>query len=478
MADESRRFSRRCGACGSSAGATAARCPVCGEPMSWRMRRRGILIESGLVVAVVLLAVGSLLWLRQRGTARVDESVRVVEQALLDAQPTDLPTFTPALPATATSAPNTPYPPTATPLPETLTHVVQSGDTLYGIAIEYGVSLDDIVDANPDADTNRLSIGQSLLVPVNRPAQLAQAEEGAEAPAGGAEGGQATAAEPAADLDGDAAAAAALPEAADAAGAVAETASLAGSGAADSGESVTVREAEVYRVQPGDTMLGIAITHDMELDALVALNGFESEDTTLSVGQAVVIRQAEMATTTPPPPPPPVPSNLAEADAPVVAEVARDMMYPAPHLLAPGADQLVTGEAPLLRWSSVGELADDVYYVVSIRALPDPESALRPDGAVAELEGAAVGNPARIGEHDEAAEIHWMYSNATAMRLPAAFRPAFGSSRRVEWSVTVRRRSGNLIGSRQGEMLSQMRYREIWSFTWSPGGSSEAEATR
>ena len=30
MADESRRFSRRCGACGSSAGATASRCPVCG----------------------------------------------------------------------------------------------------------------------------------------------------------------------------------------------------------------------------------------------------------------------------------------------------------------------------------------------------------------------------------------------------------------------------------------------------------------
>lgn len=473
MADESRRFSRRCGACGSSAGATASRCPVCGEPLSWRMRRRGILIESGLVVSVVLLAVGGLLWLRQRGMARVDESVRVVEQALLEAQPTDLPTFTPAQPATTTPAPNTPYPPTATPLPETLTHVVRSGDTLYGIAIEYGVSLDDIVGANPDADTNRLSIGQSLLVPVNRPAQVAGADEGAAAPA---EGGQATEVEAAADPAADDAADAPVADAA-AADAADDTASLPAPAAAASGESVTVREAEVYRVQPGDTMLGIAITHDMELDALVALNGFESEDTTLSVGQAVVIRPAELATTTPPPPPPTVPSNLAEADAPVVAEVARDMMYPAPHLLAPGAGQVVTGEAPLLRWSSVGELADDVYYVVSIRALPDPESAARPDGAVAELEGAAVGNPARIGEHDEAAEVHWIYSNATAMRLPAAFRPAFGSSRRVEWSVTVRRRSGNLIGGRQGEMLSQMRHREIWSFTWTPGGSSEAEAT-
>ncbi len=470
MADESRRFTRRCPACGSSAERGAKQCGVCGEALSWRLRRRGILIESGLVVLAVLVAVGGMLWLRERPVPG-EAPARIVGRALIDREPTDLPTYTAAPPATATEAPNTPFPPTATPLPETITHVVASGDTLYGIAIEYGVTLDAIVEFNQLSNTHSLSIGQELLVPVNpsgAPAVAeAQPEVGAEDDAlaeagfeGGAEDvGEAEAADTSAEVSSEEAPAEAALEAP----------------ARASGELVTLREAEVYRVQPGDNLGGIAVTHDLAVEDLMSLNGL-AEGATLSIGQELVIRPAEVGTATPPPPPPTIPSTLSEAGAPVVAEVERDSSYPAPRLLSPGRATVVGAEAPLLRWSSSGVLAEEVYYVVSIRSLPERE-----DGVDAGADGAmllpvddpsSVGDVARIAEHDAEAELEWVYSKSTALRVPARFRPAFGSQRRLEWSVTVRRRGGGgLIGEGAGEILSPVRRRQLWTFTWAPGES-------
>jgi len=44
-------------------------------------------------------------------------------------------------------------------------YVVQSGDTFYSIAIKFGVSIDDIVNANPDIDPNYLSVGMEIVIP-------------------------------------------------------------------------------------------------------------------------------------------------------------------------------------------------------------------------------------------------------------------------------------------------------------------------
>jgi LysM repeat protein len=46
------------------------------------------------------------------------------------------------------------------------THVVQSGETLLAIANRYGVTVQDIVDANNLTDPNQLSVGQELIIPV------------------------------------------------------------------------------------------------------------------------------------------------------------------------------------------------------------------------------------------------------------------------------------------------------------------------
>ena len=71
-------------------------------------------------------------------------------------------TATPTLatrPASLSTAP--PLGPTATPW----VHVVQSGDTLLGIAARYGVDYEDLLIANPGIDPRLLSIGTEILIP-------------------------------------------------------------------------------------------------------------------------------------------------------------------------------------------------------------------------------------------------------------------------------------------------------------------------
>jgi LysM repeat protein len=59
--------------------------------------------------------------------------------------------------------------PTATPL----IHTVQPGDTLFGLALQYGITVDDLVMVNPGVDTSILSIGMELKVPASAGEDLA-----------------------------------------------------------------------------------------------------------------------------------------------------------------------------------------------------------------------------------------------------------------------------------------------------------------
>lgn len=73
-----------------------------------------------------------------------------------------------------TELPASPLPPSATPDPNlptvdpnTTLHVVSSGDTLYSIAVSYGVTVQDIVNTNPDLNNpSAIFIGQEIRVPV------------------------------------------------------------------------------------------------------------------------------------------------------------------------------------------------------------------------------------------------------------------------------------------------------------------------
>ena len=44
-------------------------------------------------------------------------------------------------------------------------YIIQSGDTFYSIAVDFGVTVDEIVQANPDLDPNFLTIGMEVVIP-------------------------------------------------------------------------------------------------------------------------------------------------------------------------------------------------------------------------------------------------------------------------------------------------------------------------
>lgn len=67
----------------------------------------------------------------------------------------------------STSAEPTAIPPTPAPTEPTgpILHVVQAGDSIGGISIEYDVSMDEIMAANGLDDPNTIFIGQELMIP-------------------------------------------------------------------------------------------------------------------------------------------------------------------------------------------------------------------------------------------------------------------------------------------------------------------------
>lgn len=64
---------------------------------------------------------------------------------------------------TAVPTPTIPPPPTPTPI----IYQVQEGDTLLSIAFQFGVTLDELVLANPEIDPNFLSIGEAITIPLS-----------------------------------------------------------------------------------------------------------------------------------------------------------------------------------------------------------------------------------------------------------------------------------------------------------------------
>ena len=82
-------------------------------------------------------------------------------------QPPAEATATPATSTGVTPAPEATQPPSSGSSGETVTHVVQSGETLTTIARKYGVSVQAIAQANNLTNPSLISVGQNLLIPVS-----------------------------------------------------------------------------------------------------------------------------------------------------------------------------------------------------------------------------------------------------------------------------------------------------------------------
>ncbi len=140
---------------------------------------------------------------------------------------------TPVAPATP-AAPETPAAPAQPEGTTTIKHLVNSGDTWYGIAHKHGITMDALKAANPAAARkHHLYQGSYINVPVK------------------------------ADSDAAKAAAAATPK---------------------------PEAAPIYKVQRGDTLARIARKHKMSLPALMKLNGLTNEDARrIKIGQELKV---------------------------------------------------------------------------------------------------------------------------------------------------------------------------------------------
>lgn len=140
---------------------------------------------SALLIAVIVMlhcaALGALFFIQGCGTTSRTGTPSSVEM--------------PPMPPTTKESVNYPPPttdakspvvkPVSKDLPkasETTEYVVRSGDTLGGIAKQYGISRSEIVDLNKMSDPNKLRVGQKLLLPGHLKIKSVPAKQSAKAP--------------------------------------------------------------------------------------------------------------------------------------------------------------------------------------------------------------------------------------------------------------------------------------------------------
>ncbi len=133
---------------------------MCGfDVTSTRRRRRPRMPWADIALAVVLIGLVTLWW-------RWDENRRVLA---LTPSPTPTLTATPTMTPTPTQTSTFTPTPTITPTATPIIYTVQAGDTYYGIAGQFGIDIEGLLAANPQASTNALQPGQTLLIPTPTP---------------------------------------------------------------------------------------------------------------------------------------------------------------------------------------------------------------------------------------------------------------------------------------------------------------------
>lgn len=140
------------------------------SPPRTRSNARRLLAGAAVVVVV---AAGAFGFVSTHGYGLLAEATQSPDQTRAPAATgTPLPTATPAATPAATVTPEpsptpTPTPaPTATPAPTQRVYIVQSGDTLNGIAARFGTTVDAILQANPSiTDASVITVGQRIVIP-------------------------------------------------------------------------------------------------------------------------------------------------------------------------------------------------------------------------------------------------------------------------------------------------------------------------
>ena len=176
----------------------------------------------------------------------------------------------------------------------------------------------------------------------------------------------------------------------------------------------------MYNVRAGDTISGLATRHKSQVDWILKANNIQAGDT-LRIGQALLIPLV-------PATPTPIPTEPVTPLPPTPTEIPA---FSAPQLLTPGDAASISGQdSVLLSWTSVGVLAPEEWYVVTLKS---PEKAT--------------------------AVASWWTKN-TSWRLPDDYRPKGSAGLDYTWQVQVRRGGQD----EPGESVSPVS--ETRRFTW------------
>lgn len=323
-----------------------------------------------LLVIAALVALGVI-----RPWQRADQN----EVAAVTPTVTETPTPTATTTSTATPTSTPTVTPTATPIPTPVIYVVQSGDTLLSIAIEYGTTVDALLQANDLDERQMIYPGQELAIvtpgpTVEVPSTLLRTSP----PTATAEptrflahivkaGENLTSI--ATDYGTTVEAIVAANHIEDPrslrtgqeliiplAGSVGGPTSVPGAPTAPSRGTEVV----VHVVQPGESLLGIALQYDTSVEVIMAANNI-ADAQWIFAGQELII---PLGTPTPVPTPTPRPTPTSTPGPP----------YAAPDLLDPAEGETFRGEEAdiVLNWASVGILAEDEWYILRLRLMSEP----------------------------------------------------------------------------------------------------------
>ncbi|MCY4064608.1 MAG: LysM peptidoglycan-binding domain-containing protein [Chloroflexi bacterium] len=181
-----------------------------------------------------------------------------------DATATPTATLTPTATATATATP-LPIPATeeatateSGEFPDTVVHIVVAEDTVSGLALQYGSTVDAIRRANDLDESSLIVVGQRLIIPVNLPPASAVAATG-------------------------------TPDST-----FTPAPTLTPTSTPTSTPTITPSPTATpitYQIQPGDTLVNIAQQYGTTVDLLVAANNIPNPDQ-ISVGQILLIPTA------------------------------------------------------------------------------------------------------------------------------------------------------------------------------------------
>jgi len=389
-----------------------------------------------LVVIAALVALGvTRPWQRQK--------VAAVPPPVTDA-PTLIPTSTatPTSMAPPTSTPTATPTPTSTPTP--VIYVVQSGDTLLSIAIEYDTTVDALLQANDLGEGEMIYPGQELVLvtpgptvetpptPTPEPTRFLThiVKAGENLISIATDYGTTVEAIMEVNPIEDARSLRTGQELI-----IPLVGSVGGPTPAPGAPTAPPRGTEVviHVVQTGEGLLGIALQYDTSVEVIMAANNI-TDAQWIFAGQELLI---PLGTPTPVPTPTPRPTPTPTPGPP----------YEAPDLLDPAEGEIFRGEEAgiVLNWASVGILAEDEWYILRLRLMAEP-----------------------IYQHPS------VWTKTTSWRVPASLHPSAllktdlsvgAESYLFRWDVTVVRHTGTRPdGKPDGIAISPMSVTR--SFFW------------